>query len=77
MVTIGEVRQLEAELERKRRTVAADLAALRAKRELSLRYVAQRVRLTAPALLRIERGDSWRTDTVARVVRFYERESAA
>lgn len=76
MVTIEDVRQLEAELERKRKTIAADLAAERAKRNLSLRHVAQRVRLTASALLFIERGDSWKTDTVARVVKFYERQVA-
>ena len=75
MTTIEDVRQLEAELERKRKTIAADIAAERKKRSLSLRHVAQRVRLTASSLLEIERGDSWRTDTVARVVKFYEREA--
>lgn len=76
MVTIGEVRQLEAELGRKRKIVADTLAAERQQRSLSLRYVAKRVRLTAASLLHIERGDSWRTDTVARVVKFYERSAA-
>lgn len=76
MVSIADVRELEAELERKRRTIAADLAAERAKRGHSLRYVAQRVRLDASSLLHIERGNSWRTETVARIVRFYERDAA-
>lgn len=76
MASIEGVRQLEAELERERKVIAADLAAERAKRGMSLRHVAQRVRLTAPSLLEIERGSSWRTDTVARVVKFYERECA-
>lgn len=76
MSSIEDVRQLEAELQRTRKTIAADLAAERARRKMSLRFVAQRVRLTAPSLLEIERGGSWRTDTVARVLKFYERESA-
>lgn len=75
MASIEDVRQLEAELERSRKVIAADLAARRRKRSLSLRHVAQRVRLTASSLLAIESGDSWRTDTVARVLKFYEREA--
>lgn len=76
MATINEVRQMEVELERKRKVIAASLTAERMKRGLSLRHVAQRVRLTATSLFHIERGDQWRTDTVARVVKFYERNVA-
>jgi len=73
MATIGEIRNLEAELERKRKVVAASLKAERKKRALSLRQVARRVQLTPSNLMNIERGDSWRTGTVERIVRFYAR----
>lgn len=74
--TIQDVKQLEAELGRKRREVAAALKSQRAQRKLSLRQVARRVRLTPTALMSIEMGDSWKTSTVARVVKFYERTAA-
>lgn len=74
--TIQDVRQLEAELERKRKEIAACLKAQRTQRKLSLRQVARKVRLTPTALMSIEMGDSWRTSTVARVVKFYERSAA-
>lgn len=74
--TIQDVKQLEAELERKRREIAATLKAQRAQRKLSLRQVARKVRLTPTALMSIEMGDSWKTSTVARVVKFYERTAA-
>lgn len=74
--TIQDVKQLEAELERRRKEIAATLKALRAQRKLSLRQVARKVRLTPTALMSIEMGDSWKTSTVARVVKFYERTAA-
>lgn len=74
--TIQDVKQLEAELERRRREIAATLKAQRAERKLSLRQVARKVRLTPTALMSIEMGDSWKTSTVARVVKFYERTAA-
>lgn len=74
--TIQDVKQLEAELERRRREIAATLKAQRAQRKLSLRQVARKVRLTPTALMSIEMGDSWKTSTVARVVKFYERTAA-
>lgn len=74
--TIQDVKQLEAELERRRQEIAATLKAQRAQRKLSLRQVARKVRLTPTALMSIEMGDSWKTSTVARVVKFYERTAA-
>lgn len=74
--TIQDVKQLEAELERKRREIASTLKAQRAERKLSLRQVARKVRLTPTALMSIEMGDSWKTSTVARVVKFYARTAA-
>jgi predicted transcriptional regulator len=75
MATIAEIRNLEAELQQKRSIVAAALKAERMKRELSLRQVGRRVNIAPSGLLEIENGERWRTDTVARVVRFYERTS--
>ncbi len=76
MATIDGIRNLEAELERQRKVLAADLRAERLKRKLSLRDVARSVRLVASGVFEIESGKRWSTDTVARIVRFYERTEA-
>ena len=76
MATIQEVKQMEVELARKRKVIAAGLAAERKTRALSLRHVAQRVSLTASSLLHIERGNQWETKTIARIIKFYERSAA-
>lgn len=73
MATIDGIRNLEAELERQRKVLAASLRAERQKRKLSLRTVAQSVRLVPSALLKIESGRQWRTDTIARIVKYYAR----
>jgi transcriptional regulator with XRE-family HTH domain len=73
MTTIDDVRHLEAELEEKRRVIAAFLKAERTKRGLSLRQAGRKVRIAHSGLLLIERGQSWSTPTVARILRYYER----
>lgn len=73
MATIDGIRNLETELERQRKVLAASLRAERRKRKLSLRVVALGVRLVPSALLRIENGRQWRTDTIARIVKYYAR----
>jgi transcriptional regulator with XRE-family HTH domain len=73
MEALETVRNLEAQLVEKRKEVAKNLRASREALRLSLREVGYRVKLTPGALLNIEQGKSWRTKTVAKLARFYER----
>lgn len=77
MEAVETVRKLEAELAEKRKEASKLLRSTRESLRLSLREVGQSVRLTQGALLNIEQGKSWRTKTVARIARFYERKQAA
>lgn len=71
-VQIGDVERMERELADARQAVAARLRELREASGLSLREVAPRVRLSAAAVNMTERGQTWETETVKRLLLFYE-----
>jgi len=73
MEALETVRNLEAALIAKRREASQQLRAQRVALGLSLRKVSQKVNLTQGALHNLETGKSWRTQTVARIARLYER----
>lgn len=77
VVQVSRVAELEEQLDVARKEAAKTIRRLREDRELSLRDVAPKVKLTPTSLLKIERGESWRTKTVERIARFYESLSAA
>lgn len=77
VVQVTRVAELEERLEVARQETAKTLRRLREDHELSLRDVAPKVKLTPTSLLKIERGESWRTKTVERLARYYESLSAA
>jgi ribosome-binding protein aMBF1 (putative translation factor) len=74
---VDKVGALEAELADLQVAVGRRLRVTREDAELSLRDVAQKVRLSTATLSNIERGASWKTRTVRRVAVFYESLSAA
>jgi predicted transcriptional regulator len=76
IVQIDRIEELERDLERARRLAARSLLAIRSTSGLSLRDVARVVRLTAPAINKIERGMQWRTKTVRRIAQFYSKLAA-
>jgi len=70
-VQIEDVERLERDLAAARRDIARQLREQRAASGLSLRDVAPKVRLSAGALSQTERGQTWETKTVRRILRFY------
>lgn len=75
-VQIEEVARLEERLAASRRAAANALRSLRERRGLSLRQVSPHVQLSAGALSQLERGESWETQTAARVAAFLESDAA-
>ena len=73
-VEIEAIRGLERELAEARGRIARAVREQRERAGLSLRQVAPKVRMSATNLSLIERGRVWETKTVARVLRFYERQ---
>jgi DNA-binding XRE family transcriptional regulator len=70
------VRQMESELDVKRKEVAKALRTERLNRNLTLEHIAKRVRLTRASVHNIEKGKSWKTKTVLRVARFFDKAAA-
>lgn len=77
VVQVSRVAELEQQLVVARKEAAKVIRREREDRELSLRDVAPKVKLTPMSLLKIERGETWRTETVKRIARYYESLSAA
>jgi hypothetical protein len=76
LVQIDRIEAMERDLSRARLAVARSLLAIRTTAGLSLRDVARVVKLTAPAVNKIERGIQWRTKTVRRIAQFYAKLAA-
>jgi ribosome-binding protein aMBF1 (putative translation factor) len=72
VVQVQRVAESESALATARKEVARSLRRRREDRGLSLRQVAPKVRLTAPTISQIERGEMWRTKTVLRLAKFYD-----
>jgi predicted transcriptional regulator len=77
MDSIEAVRNLETQLVATRKEVAKELRTTRESLGLSLRKVANGVRMTQGAVYNIEVAKSWKTRTVEKIARYYERQSAA
>ncbi len=78
--TLGQVKEVaafETVLRGMQRRTGHALRDARENAGLSLRDVAQHVRLTYQGLLNIETGKSWRTETVLRVAEYYSKLDAA
>lgn len=76
-VQMEQTKRLERELRRSRGQIADLLRAERERLGLSLRDVGPRVRLSHVSVRKIESGNQWETQTVDRLIRFYERAGAA
>jgi ribosome-binding protein aMBF1 (putative translation factor) len=68
--------RLERELGEERRRVAFALRSKRHASGLSLRQLAAKAHISAPALSNIERGAQWETKTIVRLAKLYDRLSA-
>lgn len=73
MVSLEQVIKAEAELNQMRRMFAAQLKGERLSRSYSLRYVGEKINISAPGLHKLEGGQTWNSQTVTRLARFYER----
>lgn len=74
-VHVAEVRRIERELTQARRRASQSIREKRDELKLSLRQVARRVKISAPALSQLERAESWESRTAERVARFLDRAS--
>jgi transcriptional regulator with XRE-family HTH domain len=74
--TLETIRTIEDDLAKRKLAFAKDLRAARNSLGLSLRDAGRKVRLAPASLLNIENGESWKTPTIARIVRAYERLAA-
>jgi DNA-binding XRE family transcriptional regulator len=77
MEALETVRNLEAQLAETKKEVARELRVTRESLGLSRAKAAYKVGLTQGALLNIEQNKSWKTKTIARIARFYDRQKAA
>ena len=77
MEAIETVRNLEAELETKRREAGRVLRSARRRLKLTMRDVAPKVKMSAATIHNVEKCKVWKTKTAQRLARFYEQQNAA
>jgi len=67
------IRFLESDFRAKRRELGKSLRATRVGRNLSLRDISPRVRLSPSMISEFERGRAWSEKSVGRLIRFFEK----